>query len=159
METVKTIAAVVAILLVLAGLATSNFWLTPFLHDRYLEKYVDVLAAIKLPNGVEKTGSLSKVGQQSGNSDHCDYLAAVMLKTALPKEEVEAYFQNAYRGTSEIRFIWGDEMREYASEDNRISGIHTLRDWLSSRPDGEQTNLIVYLFDVGATTSWDYRCM
>ncbi len=87
--------------LVIASVAfwlISYLWVFPHLHDKTLREFYQSLTSIPVPEETNLIDSLSEVGQQSGNSDHCDYLAAELLKTNLSKSEIENYYIGNYKG-------------------------------------------------------------
>jgi hypothetical protein len=89
--------------------AISFVWIFPRLHDQTLSKFSSELTNIPVPQKTQLIDTISEVGQQSGNSDHCDYLGALLLKTDLSKSDAEKYYRDSYRGTSQLHFYWTDE--------------------------------------------------
>jgi len=134
-------------------------WLLPALHDRTLNQFSQTLTQIQLPQNTQQIGELSKVGQQIANSDHCDYFAGVMVKTALPKEQFENYYRSQYTGKSELKFLWLDEESEYTTDSQYDpTVIHTLKDWVADKSLSNKANAVVYIFEVGMTSALDLRC-
>lgn len=137
---------------------TSSLWLLPYLHDRTLANFSSEIAQLPLPSGTTRQDVVTVVGQQSGNGDHCDYLVAVTLITDMGKHEAEEYFKGKYSDPTNLRFLWADEMEQYASQANAAFSIHVLSEWVRGRQHDDKTNLVVYRFEGSMTSSWDYRC-
>jgi len=133
-------------------------WLFPMLHDRTLNTFSQELLTIPVPNQTQEVDRLTKVGHQSGNSDHCDYLAAILLKTDLSKSEIEKYYKNNYRGKSTVNFYWFDEPHEPGIGAVNPTGIYTLNDWVDSKAKATGSDLMVYIFEGGMTSALDLRC-
>jgi hypothetical protein len=134
------------------------FWFFPYIHDYTLDRFAEPLISITAPQKTQILDRLSRIGQQTGNSDHCDYFAAIVLKTELPKDEVESYYRKNYDGKSGLAFVWLNEKNNYTAGDSRIDVIHTLKDWIDNKQASNKANLIVYIFEVAMTSAIDYRC-
>ena len=150
--------AVIAIIggLVVAAIVLyfpAYFWFFPYLHDQTLSRFSQDLTDVRLPPNTQEIERLHRVGQQSGNSDHCDYFAGEMFRTDLSKEQFEEYYRNHYNGESSVRFFW-------INQDNvEDIGIFTLKDWIIQKENnlGQQT-VVVYIFEGAMTSAVDYRC-
>ena len=135
------------------------FFIIPKLNNQTLERFSQRLTSVALPPNTQQIQQVDEVGQLSGSGDHCDYLSAIMLKTTLPKAELENYYNNNYKGTTKIDFIWTDEMT--VTKENRIgnpTGVATLSDWFMNKDQNDQTDVVVYIFDWGKGSSVDPRC-
>ncbi len=145
----------IAVLLIPAYL-----WFFPYLHNRTLNEFSESLTAISLPPETHKVAELSKIGQQIGNSDHCDYFSGQMLQTYLPKGDFEAYYRTHYSGKSQVEFVWINEKNKYTTDsqfDPTI--IHPLKDWLNDKSqNNKDANVVVYIFEAGMTSALDLRC-
>jgi hypothetical protein len=101
------IGGLVVVLIVLYSAAFT--WLFPQFHNQTLSRFTSQLTRIPVPENTSLIDTLSQVGQQSGNSDHCDYLGALLLKTELSKSDAERYYLDNYKGASQLHFYWTDE--------------------------------------------------
>jgi hypothetical protein len=134
------------------------FLIGPLIHDNILNEFSQPFYAVQLPKETEYVDSLKKVGQQIGNGDHCDYLVATLLKTDLSKEVLESHYLKEYKGEGKIEFIWLSEANIYTSSKFDPLTIHTLKNWIEVKKDNSMGSVIVYVFEPGMTTSFDYRC-
>ena len=147
-------AAVIAVLFIPVYL-----WIAPKLHDRTLVRFSKPLLSISVPENTQQIDALSRVGLQSGNSNHCDYLAALLLKTGLKKNDLEAYYQDSYKGESTVEFFWINEPHGTGIGNVNPTGIFTLNDWVNNvKPEETDANVIVYIFEGDMTSSLDLRC-
>lgn len=146
------------IVIIVGGYFGSYLWLFPNLHDQTLKEFSEPLANISNSEDIQRIDSLSEVGQQSGNSDHCDYLAAQLVKTDLSKSEVEKYYRENYKGNSTLNFYWFDEPHKPGIGVVNSTNIFTLNDWVNNVSKTGNANLIVYIFEGAMTSSFDYRC-
>lgn len=138
---------------------TSHLWLFPFIHDRHLQVYADSMNSLPVPKDTRLITSENRVGQQSGNGDHCDYLSALFMDTKLTKDEIENHYNKVNVQGLDLKYLWSDEINSYVSEQNRVFAIHSLREHLVSDTMKGKFNLVVYVFATHDTGSWDYRCM
>jgi hypothetical protein len=102
-------------------------WLVPYLHDQTLNGFRN----IPIPAKTQEVDNLSQVGQQSGNSDRCDYLATLLLKTDLSQPELEKYFANNYKGKSQLNYFWVNEPHKPGIGAVNPTNILTLDDWVN----------------------------
>lgn len=133
-------------------------WFFPYLHDKTLDNFAGPFVNIQLPERTQEVDRLSIVGHQSGNSDHCDYLAAKLLKTDLSKSEVEKYYRDKYAGKSQVHFFWTNEPHEPGIGAVNPTGIYTLNDWINIEAKEKDANLVVYIFEGSMTSALDPRC-
>ena len=138
--------------------ALSYLWIIPKRHDAILNDFAKGLLSIRLPEESKLIDSTSIVGQQQGNSDHCDYLAAIILDSSLPKQRLQDYYDQNYTGNSEIEFVWLDENNIYTTEEFDFRAIRTLKTWISDNRENEHASVVVYIFEAGLTSAFDYRC-
>jgi hypothetical protein len=135
------------------------FWVFPYLHDRTLQDFSSRFMSISLPDKTQEIDKLTRVGQQSGgNINECDYLAAFLLKTELPRIELEKHYSSHYRGKSEVEFYWLNEAHGSGIGEINPTGIPTFTDWLNSKSKGTGANVIVYIMEPALTSSIDPRC-
>jgi hypothetical protein len=146
------------VILVIGSYFVSYRWLFPYLHNQTLKQFSEPLIGITPSPGIQKIDSISEVGQQSGNSDHCDYLAAQLLKTDLPKSEIEKYYRSNYKGKTELNFFWTDEPHKPGIGAVNPTNISTLDEWVNTKSKMTGANLIIYIFEEGLTSAFDYRC-
>jgi hypothetical protein len=66
-----------------------------WLNDAELASMTDRLLAHPLPPGTEFSvhGAQSSVGLMVGNSNHCDFLVRLSLRTDLPEAEIASYYR------------------------------------------------------------------
>jgi len=147
-------------LVVIAGAVYLSlfFVVIPRLHDATLNSFAENLFSVSLPASIKETDKLSVVGQQLGNGDHCDYLAATLIESNLSKKDVMDFFTKNYRGPSTIKFVWLDEKNPYTQNNPDPQIIYSLRDWLTNNPNKNSAKVAVYIFETGMTSSFDYRC-
>ena len=152
------LAGIIILILIVLSIPT-YLWLIPKSHDRTLERFANELFSVQVPEKTHEVDRLSKVGQQIGNGDHCDYFAGLMVKTDLPKEQLEDHFRANYSGKSQIEFLWLAEENKYTT-DNAFDPtiIHTLKDWVNNKSVIERSNVIVYVFEAAMTSALDLRC-
>lgn len=147
-----------SVILVIALYIGGFFWIVPKMHDETLTRFSDQLFSVQLPADTTQIDSISVIGQQFANGNHCDYLAARLLETSLQKEKLENDFKENYHGTSELQFIWLDESNAYTDDIFDSSKIYSLDDWLDQHAQTSKADVIVYLFEGHMTSSFDYRC-
>jgi hypothetical protein len=128
------------------------------MHNVTLQKFSEPLLSISEPQNVVRINSLTKVGQQYANGDHCDYLAAVLLKTDLYKADIENYYKDNYTGKSEIKYVWLDEENSYTNNIFDPLSISSLKDWIQDQSENASGEVVVYIFEGGMTSFFDYRC-
>jgi hypothetical protein len=134
-------------------------WILPELHDKTLDQFSEPLLSISVPEGTQVLDTLSSIGLQTGNSNHCDYLAALLVKTDLPRVEIEQYYKGKYDGDSEVEFFWTNDTHEPSVIDIvNPTGIYTLNDWVNVKSKETEANLIIYIFEGALTSSIDFRC-
>jgi hypothetical protein len=133
-------------------------WVFPYFHDQELQDFSRPLASVAPPEQTKEIDQLSQVGQQTGNSDHCDYLLAFLLKTTLPKQEIERYYTDRYKGKSQLNFFWIAEPHNPGIGAVNPTNISTLDEWVNITSKTSGANLIVYIFEAGMTSAFDYRC-
>ena len=133
-------------------------WIGPYLHDKTLAKFSEQLFEIQLPDNAVLLDRISVVGQQEGNSDHCDYLAAIQLQTELPKSALENHYKNSYSGDSEVKFVWLDEENPYTNKEFDPLVIFSLKDWIINKLDDSRSSVVIYIFESGMTSAIDRRC-
>ncbi len=154
----KNIIILISIPIVLIGIYFGwLFSVGPYMHDQVLERFSNQLLSIPVPGDTQLLKTTSIVGQQIGNGDHCDYLAAMQIQTNLSKEDVENYYRESYKGESEVNFIWLNEENEYTSDGFNPLVIFTLKDWIHNDLN-QNSSLIVFIFEPSMTSSFDYRC-
>jgi len=146
---------VVAIVVIYAACL---MWVFPQLHNQTLDKFSSQLLTIPVPQKTQLIDTLSEVGQQSGNSDHCDYLGALLLKTDLSKSDAEKYYRDNYKGSSQLHFYWTNEPHQPGIGAVNPTNIFTLDSWVNDKSKITGANLIVYIFEGAMTSAFDYRC-
>src|SRR5262245_23557602 len=114
----KLIIILAGSVLLLAGYPVLYLLVLPHFHDVTLERFAEPLLTIPPPADSKDIETLTRVGQQTANTDHCDYLAALMLETKLPKVEVEDYYRKAYKGKSRVEFVWLNEQNIYTAKEH-----------------------------------------
>jgi len=137
---------------------TSFLWFFPHLHDKTLNVFSQRLFSTPLPENTQEIERINKVGLQSGNSDHCDYLAALLLKTALSKSDIEKYYENNYKGDSQLHFYWVNELYVPGIGVVNPTNIFTLDDWVNNKSKISGANLILFIFEGAMTSAFDFRC-
>jgi len=150
------IGGLVVVLIVLY--AAAFMWLFSQFHNQTLSRFTSQLTRIPVPEKTLLIDTLSQVGQQSGNSDHCDYLGALLLKTELSKSDAERYYRDNYKGASQLHFYWTDESHQPGIGAANPTNIFTLNDWVNSKAKDTGANLILYIFEGSMTSAFDYRC-
>lgn len=138
--------------------AVSFTWVFPQLHNQTLAKFSSQLVTLPAPQKTQVIDSLSVVGQQSGNSDHCDYLGALLLKTDLSKDDIEKYYRDNYKGNSQLHFYWTNEPHQPGIGAVNPTNIFTLDSWVNDKAKSTGANLIIYIFEGSMTSAFDYRC-
>lgn len=154
-QDLKTIGIILASIIGVIALYVFFFVIFfPYLHNQTLNRFSYELLSIPTPEKTQVVDSLTLAGHQTGNSNHCDYLAAQLIKTDLPKSEIEKFYKDNYKGESEVRFFWINEEHKPGLLGNPTE-IYTLDEWVDNK---SVANLIVYVFEVAMTMSFDYRC-
>lgn len=148
--------------LIVIGIVVSPFLafklVLPYMHDRTQAARSLTLTSIPLPEKTTKVEQIDEIGQLSGNGDHCDYLTAIMLKTDLLKSEVESYYKNNYKGESTLDFFSVDEPNNLSVTGPDAIAIHPLKKWFTEKSESNPTNVVIFIFDSGITSSLDSRC-
>jgi hypothetical protein len=101
--------------------------------------------------------NVSRKGQQVGNGDHCDYVAAILVKTDLMKDTLQQYYAGSYKGLSQIQLIWLGERNVYTTSSIEAGTIASLKQWINRKGTGDGT-AVIYIFQPGLTSAFDYRC-
>ncbi len=146
------------IVLIMALYAACFFWISPKMHDVVLNQFSTELFSVELPSDTTQIDSISVVGQQIANGNHCDYLAARLLQTTLSKSELETHFAKGYQGKSKTQFVWLEEDNAYTIDSFDSSKIYSLEEWLDQKSTNSKANVVVYTFEPHMTSSFDYRC-
>jgi len=147
--------------LIVGGVAlyiASYLWLLPYFHNQNLKEFSEQLVIIPPPAKTQEIDKLNQIGQQSGNGDHCDYLSALLLKTDIPKPEVEKYYSDNYKGKSRLYFFWINEPHKPGIGNVNPTNIFTLDEWVNNKSKTTGANLIIYIFEGAMTSAIDYRC-
>jgi hypothetical protein len=131
------------------------FWIIPAQHDASLQEFSSSLLSVPAPENGQIEASLSKVGLQVGNGDHCDYLAALAIQSKMAKKDLQDYYEEEYKGKSKVQYVWLDESSSYTSTTSPDT-IFSLKDWVQKYKDS--ANVVVYIFEPSMTSSFDYRC-
>jgi hypothetical protein len=159
----KSKAIIVTVVAILVGVIALYFvsllWFFPYIHNQDLSRFSQPLMSIPPPADTQVLDSIIQVGQQSGNSDHCDYLAAWLLKTSSTKQDIEKYYSKNYKGGSSLNFFWISEPHKLGIGTVNSTNISTLDYWVDNKSKSEGANLIVYIFEGAMTSAFDYRCM
>lgn len=146
-----------AALLIVSYIGTF-FWVVPMIHDATLKKFSAPLLSIPLPEKSKKIDSISIIGQQFANGNHCDYLAATLVETNLSKNDVQEYYNNNYKGKPALKFVWLDERNSYTQNTFNSQTIFSLKEWMGRAPIVASSTFAVYIFESNMTSSFDYRC-
>lgn len=143
------------------------FTVMPLYHNFVLKGFSSEIMSIPTPEGTDMLDSLKLIRHQTGNSNHCDYLAAIRIDSNLSKEELTYHYKTGYKGDSNLEFIWLDEQNEYTVSTTSYSGmppIYTLGNWLKERSEAyvheksSTTKGVAYIFEAGMTDALDWRC-
>ena len=157
-KNIKKFVIIILIVIFLCLAVLAYVWFLPMLHDKTLEKFSEQFLSIIPPQGTQVVDTLSIIGHQSGNSNHCDYLVATLLKTKLPKSDIETYYINEYKGSSRINFFWLDNAQGKDIFTVNPTGIYTLNEWVNVKSNETQANVIIYIFEGAMTSALDLRC-
>jgi hypothetical protein len=127
-------------------------------HNARLAQIEQELAALPLPQGMERLGVYSRVGLLSGSGNHCDYLAVMVLRGDVERAVLEEFYRRHTVSSPdgyplEIRI--GAGRRQPAPEHE---GILWDFEWLGAFPTEEQQVRLVYTFDGGLEPEDDPRC-
>lgn len=151
----KGVAGVLVLLMV--TYVCAFFWVVPFLHDVTLKKFSTPLLSISVPENTKQIDSISAVGQQFANGNHCDYLAALLVESSQSKDNIQKYYKEHYAGNSEVHFVFLDEENSYTKDIFDSQKIYSLGDWINNHKISS-TTIAVYIFEGHMTSSFDYRC-
>lgn len=114
-------------------------------NDWLLQGFANNLYDYPLPPETEVVSKDARV-ELMGNGNHCDFVANQTLVSELPREEIEAYYQDirlpAVRGDSQLA---------------QNGYIQVRVDFKSSTSDG-QTYFSIWIADVGYPPGFDIRC-
>lgn len=130
----KTVIPIVLIAVLLVGFIVS----VPLVNNHSAKEVERRLVSTALPDNTEIVESLSKAGKLVGNGNGMQYFGAMLIKSELGLEELEAYY-------SEI--ISGSAVREQKSRDIEIIEHGTLS--FEAEISDTEGYFIVYLFGSG----------
>lgn len=130
----KAVIPIVLIAVLLVGFIVS----VPLVNNHSAKEVERRLVSTALPDNTEIVESLSKAGKLVGNGNGMQYFGAMLIKSELGLEELEAYY-------SEI--ISGSAVREQRSRDIEIIEHGTLS--FEAEISDTEGYFIVYLFGSG----------
>ncbi len=130
----KAVIPIVLIAVLLVGFIVS----VPLVNNHSAKEVERRLVSTALPDNTEIVESLSKAGKLVGNGNGMQYFGAMLIKSELGLEELEAYY-------SEI--ISGSAVREQKSRDIEIIEHGTLS--FEAEISDTEGYFIVYLFGSG----------
>lgn len=130
----KAVIPIVLIAVLLVGFIVS----VPLVNNHSAREVERRLVSTALPDNTEMVESLSKAGKLVGNGNGMQYFGAMLIKSELGLEELEAYY-------SEI--ISGSAVREQKSRDIEIIEHGTLS--FEAEISDTEGYFIVYLFGSG----------
>lgn len=67
-------------------------------NDRIADGVEQELRQLELPEGTELVESVSIAGKLAGNGNGMQYYGALLIKSEMSEEELQAYFDSAYEG-------------------------------------------------------------
>ena len=122
------------------------FLLCPLLNNAFAEKTADTLEAIPLPETTEVTEKISRAGKLTGNGNGMQYFGALLLRSELTLEELQAYYTGVgadctvtAQETQQIEAIENTEV--LLSTDVTAGGFYLVYTW-------RQTGFPLALFDL-----------
>lgn len=83
-----------AIVLILVTAIIVLLFVSPFVNDHVAKKTAEELVELPLPENTEYIESLYRAGKLIGCGKGMQYFGAILVKSELSKEELEAYYSN-----------------------------------------------------------------
>lgn len=129
-----------------------------FLHNAALRHFTNQLNDYPLPANSTFIDSFSECGLLSGNGDHMDYFACIIIKSHLPIEALVDYYYEA-----EFKSVDGNPIKaEIAktSDSKVLEGLYVNQDIIFRKIRTLENNpgyYIIYIYAAGYCPLWDIR--
>ena len=150
----RVLAASVAVAAVATWVFFFPVWRSMYRHDRALANWSAQLCWGPLPPGSLKTECRTSV-ELTGNGNHCDYEARLLLWSALSRDEVRSFFESRrYQSVGGATLPVGKPgPPSFLSEGGVGVTVRFLDD------DVVPTKAEIRLYDPGYPEGYDFRCM
>lgn len=112
-----------------------------------------------MPANTKTIDSVSEFGTVTGNGDHCDFLAGVLVETEMNRDDFEEYVRANYKDNStNLRFTWWSGKDADASiRKPDYANFWPLRDIALRNITAPSNQVLVYTYKPDAV--FDFRCL